>query len=361
MPFRYLFVLLGASVLLTSSPSAQAQLFRRDCAAPCVCPPACCPVEAAPAPTPTPPAEPGMTPEATPPAPPPMTLPTTPASSNTASPYEVGDLGGGALSTFDSVVGYIDDAIPSNVVRLRVDAAWDDNRPDRAEFFYSRDIGLKGVSSLNYEEIMAYVEGKLRSDFSVFIEGGTRFVQPVGDVDHNGFTDMTAGFKWAFFMDQNQVATFQTKLYIPTGDPNNWVGTGHASLEPGLLYFNRLFEKLCVESELRLWIPLTGDDFAGPVVRYGVGFSYGERPADRWWFAPVAEFVGWTVLGGKETVLPSEPLVIQEAAGDTIVNVKLGIRVGLGKRFDIYTGYGRPLTGDVWYKDIWRTEFRLAF
>src|SRR5205085_1898326 len=34
--------------------------------------------------------------------------------------------------------GYIDNAIPKTMFRLRFDAAYDDNRPDRAEFFYAK-------------------------------------------------------------------------------------------------------------------------------------------------------------------------------------------------------------------------------
>jgi hypothetical protein len=46
--------------------------------------------------------------------------------------------------------------------------------------------------------------------------------------------------------------------------------------------------------------------------------------------------------------------------GDTIVNAKLGLRIGSGNA-DFYASYGRALTGDVWYKDIVRLEFRLGF
>ena len=49
-----------------------------------------------------------------------------------------------------------------------------------------------------------------------------------------------------------------------------------------------------------------------------------------------------------------------DARGDTIVNGKFGVRVGSGKS-DFYVGYGRALTGEVWYKDIIRFEFRRAF
>jgi hypothetical protein len=76
----------------------------------------------------------------------------------------------------------------------------------------------------------------------------------------------------------------------------------------------------------------------------------------------VVELVGWTVLSGKELVPPAPPpLAIKDASGDTILNAKFGVRLGLGDWGDMYAGYGRALTGDTWYKDIWRVEFRLFF
>jgi hypothetical protein len=84
--------------------------------------------------------------------------------------------------------------------------------------------------------------------------------------------------------------------------------------------------------------------------------------------APVVEVVGWTVLSGKE--LNPDGLVATGAAGDTIVNAKFGVRIGIGKappdsliwsRSDLYVGYGRALTGEVWYKDMLRVEFRRFF
>src|SRR6185295_15697292 len=94
----------------------------------------------------------------------PPVVPEAAASAAPPSPYEVSDLGGGALATFDSTVGYIDNAIPSNLFRLRVDAAYRANRATRAEFFYARGApfgpGLpKPETSDDYQEIIGYLEG----------------------------------------------------------------------------------------------------------------------------------------------------------------------------------------------------------
>jgi hypothetical protein len=50
-----------------------------------------------------------------------------------------------------------------------------------------------------------------------------------------------------------------------------------------------------------------------------------------------------------------------EANGDTIINVKLGVRTYFGEHSDIYVGYGHPVTGSRWYDDIFRLEYRFHF
>jgi hypothetical protein len=276
------------------------------------------------------------------------------------------DLSAGELSTFDSSVGYIDSAIPTNLFRLRVDAAYDSNRPTRAEFFYARGQPLgpglpRPEIRVDYQEIMAYAEGTLASDFSVFVESPVRFINPELNENHAGYGDMNFGCKYAFQNCPDAVTSIQFRTWVPTGNPDQGLGNDHVSLEPALLAYRKLSDRLRIEGELRCWIPIDGTDFAGSIVRYGAGFSYGERPADDLWLTPVVEVVGWTVLDGQQAVAPPLPPVVQDAAGDTIVNLKLGVRLGLGNLADLYTGYGRALTGDVWYKDIWRTELRFAF
>jgi hypothetical protein len=49
-----------------------------------------------------------------------------------------------------------------------------------------------------------------------------------------------------------------------------------------------------------------------------------------------------------------------DAAGDTIVNLKFGVRSYFGCS-DLYLGYGRCVTGDRWYQDILRVEYRYHF
>ncbi len=274
--------------------------------------------------------------------------------------------------------GYIDGAVPMNLLRLRVDAAYNNTRPDRAEFFYPKcgcfrtdpgplnDPNAPGPrlleSAVNYQEISAYLEVAPVRWFSAFLDVPVRFLNPDVNANTAGLSDINAGVKVALLAYDDLFVTLQFRTYAPTGDGDRGLGTDHVSLEPALLIFHRLTDRLSMEAELRDWIPINGTDFAGNVIRYGLGASYAVLDTGRLRVSPVAEVVGWTVLDGKVTV-PSPDLTsltVQDAEGDTIVNVKVGVRVLFGNA-DIYTGYGRALTGDTWYEDIYRLEFRLHF
>lgn len=290
--------------------------------------------------------------------------PTTPDTNQNPSSQDSGDTGD-SVSTFDSAVGYIDRAIPSSLLRFRYDAAYRSNRPTRAEFFYPRGgkfgPGLPVFEPrIDYQELSAYAEVAFQPQVSAFLNVPVRFLNPEVNGNHEGYSDLSTGFKYAFVYEPDLVASFQMQVWAPTGYSRRGLGTRHVSFEPAFLLFARLTEKVRLESEVRYWVPAGGTDFAGDVIRYGVGLSYGDPRPGCFWLTPVVECVGWTVLSGKESVAAA-PTAIVNAEGDTIVNLKAGLRAGRGERYDIYVGYGRALTGAVWYKDILRTELRINF
>jgi hypothetical protein len=267
----------------------------------------------------------------------------------------------------DSRVGYIDNAIPASQFRLRFDDSLDDTRPTRAEFFYPRG-GPNGPGlplpekRVDFQDITAYLEYAPWERFSGFLELPYRFIEPEVNARHAGISDLNAGFKWAFVRTEDTVATFQFRTYAPTGDSRRGLGTDHVSLEPALLLYQRLTDRLAAEAEFRTWVPVGGTDFAGEIIRYGAGIHYDLCQVGNVQFTPVAEFVGWTVLDGKTTVVPPSGIAfIESAAGQTIVNMKFGLRMKLGDRADLYTGYGRPLTGNQWYANTVRVELRLFY
>jgi hypothetical protein len=326
--------------------------------------------------------------------------------------------GMGATTAIASNGGYIDTAIIRSRVRVRFDANYDDTSPDKAEFIYPKcgcfgnpanfpkaisngvfntpkalrlgyDPMARGpqhtmVSNLpvarmfggdpriNYQEVATYLEYAPTQNFSGFIELPARFLDPTLVRNAAGFSDLNLGFKYAFVAEPNEYYTFQFRTYCPTGAADLGLGTGHVSVEPAFLVFQRLTDRLYFDGEFRDWIPVFGSNFAGNVLRYGVGLTYNFVLTDHFRVAPVNEVVGWTILNGKEYVdtNPNGPLNV---AGQTIVNEKIGIRIGLGDysqagggsalndRHSLYVGYGRCLTGDAWYRDTFRLEYNFWF
>lgn len=378
----------NGQVVASSRPCA-------PCTVPCYTPPPCPKLEAipptAPPTAPTAPTAPTTPVQPTPaPAPATPTPPTQPETSAAAQeptlPSEGGlALGGGTVAVADTAAGYIDSAIPRTRFRLRYDSAYGDNRPDRAEFFYPKcgcfaNPALAGAAfdpkasgpplpetKVDYQDIDGYLEAAVNDRLSGFIEIPYRFLNPEVNANTNGFSDLKVGFKAAAYASDSQYLTFQMRTYIPTGDGSRGLGTNHVSLEPGLLYYRKLSDRLSLEGEFKDWIPIGGSDFEGNVVRYGVGLSYLAMNSCKFRVSPVVEFVGWTVLSGKEA--DGATGAILNASGDTIINAKVGIRFGFGEliqpggfgRSDLYIGYGRALTGDVWYRDLIRAEWRLNF
>jgi hypothetical protein len=264
-------------------------------------------------------------------------------------------------------VGYIDSAIPSDMLRLRYDASFNNPRPSRAEFFWPQGgPGHPGPprpeTSVNYQELIATVEYQLTPQLSGFVEAPWRNLHPEVNDHATGFGDMNAGFKYAFLYNEDLVATFQLRTYVPTGDGRRGLGVDHTSLEPALLVYWRLDESWGFEGELRDWVPIGGTDFAGNVLRYGVGLHYDGLQKEKLQVVPVVELVGWTVLSGKESVpVVADGFQAKDAAGDTILNAKFGLRFKWGDWGDLYAGYGRALTGDRWYANTFRIEWRLSY
>lgn len=276
--------------------------------------------------------------------------------------------------------GYIDYAVVRNFFRIRFDAAYNDRFADRAEFIYPQCGCFNGLtpppsplakgppkpeSRVDYQDLTPYVELVLLPGLSGFIETPVRFLNPEQNDNAAGFSDIITGFKYALVAHDDTYLTFQFKIYAPTGDPHQGLGTGHASLEPGLLLYQRWTDRLSLYGELRDWIPLSdanfaGHDFAGNVFRYGIGFGYDLLNSDSCCqtrrLAAITELVGWSVLGGQE----SNQTNVFDATGDSILNAKVGLRYTMNEH-SFYLGYGHALTSQAWYEDIMRLEYRLAF
>jgi hypothetical protein len=329
--------------------------------------------------------------------------------------------------------GYLDPAIPRTMFRLRYDAGFNMNHPDRATFFYGtwqelsfhphgilrQDGAFGGVlfdprargpvalpGKIDYQEVSPYLEVAANDRLSAFVELPNRFIDfdnlqedndrepgPTGKgfpepgfggvgggndnnphTNFDGLSDVRFGFKAALLADPCQYLTFQFRTYAPTGDVGHGLGTGHWSLEPGLLLYKRLTDRLVLQGEFEAWFPIQGGPLAGNVLTYGVGLGYDIYQCGNLRVTPIAEFVGWTVLNGFESFIGDVGTIpvpagvnvptghgVLDAGGNTIVNAKLGVRTYFGCHSDLYAGFGQALTTIRWYDEIVRVEYRLSF
>lgn len=289
-----------------------------------------------------------------------------------------------------SMVGYIDDAVVSTKLRVRFETGFENDVPDRAEFFYAKcgcyaglpaghafydpeapGPGPGAASLLDFQQALVQGEVATSDRLSFFAELPLRWIQPqsfvagTGDPWDNqgGLGDLRAGVKVALVSAVDQVVTLQVRGFLPTGKSENGLGTNHVSVEPALLMYHRLSDRASIESQVGFWAPLGGSDgvpidapdgFSGNVFIYGIGPAVEVYRGPRVRFAPVVELVGWHVLGGFQSVG-------EEAGGTDIVNLKIGARVSWDDAGSFYAGWGRALTDAQWYHDILRFEYRRTF
>lgn len=288
-----------------------------------------------------------------------------------------------------SMVGYIDDAIVATQIRIRFDAGFDNNAPDRAEFFYPQCACNGGtapgprngqglVVDLNFQQLYMRAEYAPIRRLSFFVEVPVRWIQPqsfakfTGSFSNQaGLSDVQEGIKFAALASSSRYLTFQFQASFPSGDGSKGLGTQHYSVEPELIYYQAISSRAALEAMVNGVLPsggstFKGKGFAGNVFNYGVGPSYTVYRGERVQFTPVIELVGWSVLGGLETQpLPNptaqKPATVLPADGVNIVNLKAGARTTIGAHNSLYVGYGHQLTHDMWYKQIVRVEYRYTF
>jgi hypothetical protein len=356
----------GQDPVTPTSGFGRGPLGTRAAPAPCYpCPPATpCPVTGQP-----------MTPGMTDPANPPL-----PVAQPNPQPPDFGGLTGGAdIGPTVGLNGYIENAAPTTMARLRFDAGYGNNRPDRGEFFYakcgcfqtrdSHGPPLMPERNVDYQELTSSVEVAFTKRFSAFFNIPVRFLNPDLNANAGGLSDISFGSKYAFIYNEKRIVSLWLQFQAPSGNTTSGLGNGNWWIQPGILYLEQLSKEWQLFGELRFQTPLGArSDFTGNMVRYGLGTSYVVAQGRWGYVAPVLEMVGWTVLSGKG-LNPDSGLAVS-ASGDTIVNAKFGVRVGLGApalgtpyptRSDLYVGYGRALTGVVWYKDLLRVEYRYFF
>ena len=205
-----------------------------------------------------------------------------------------------AFSLFD-----IDPAQPFNNFRIRTVLANRMRLPDRAEYFWAKTGSFKGPPK--GESVINYQEARMRMElgskkFSTAFEIPLRAVDPVENQNHAGLGDMQVIVK-TVLLDGNQwMLTQYFGTHMATGNAAAGLGTGHVSLEPGLLFRNELREHTWMHGELKFWFPLGADpQHGGQVLKFATGFNQVWSETDHNAWIPSVEFVAYSVLNGLAT------------------------------------------------------------
>lgn len=278
----------------------------------------------------------------------------------------------------------IDVAYPQNVTSFRFDTAFGMGYPDRSEYFWKKVDNATGPiltrNDVDFQEVRVYSE-HAAGDSSAFIELPIRFVQTPGERSNTGLGDLQIGVKSllskgdGFYLiptpgnstDSWRVCGILTNyIRFSSSLAERGLSTGHFSLEPGLLATYSMSKYTIFSNELKYWIPLGGTrGFAGNVLRWGMGASHviffsSPEVDSRLHFAiiPTIELIGWDFRNGGQTKIVGGNPEQKPVNRISVINVQPGVRVPLGKHFEIGISSSTKLTGQGVYDDLYRIDFR---
>lgn len=235
-----------------------------------------------------------------------------------------------AFSLFD-----IDPAQPFNNFRTRMVLGNRMRLPDRAEYFWGRTVDGRGPSQgesvLNYQDLRFRMETGSKN-FSATFEVPFRAVDPVMNLDHAGLGDLEIITKTVLISGNTWLLTQYFGSYMPTGAVGMGLGTGHVSLEPGLLFRHKWNDESWLHGELKFWFPLGADPaHSGQVLKFAVGMNRVWYETDHSAWLPSLELTSYSVLNGLARDATGE---VQAVDGDLMLYLTPGLHYAYDGRGD---------------------------
>lgn len=236
-----------------------------------------------------------------------------------------------AFSLFD-----IDPAQPFNNLRVRTALGQRMHLPDRAEYFWARTVDRRGPprgeAVLNYQDLRLRLESGGKR-FSAAFEVPFRAVDPRVNSNHAGLGDLQLIAKTVLLSGQDWLVTQYFGTHMPTGAPGMGLGTGHVSLEPGLLFRNKWRDDAWLHGELKFWFPLGADpQHGGQVVKFATGANRVWYDSDSSAWIPSLELTTYSVLNGLARDASGNLLDID---GDLMFYITPGLHYAVDGRGDM--------------------------
>ncbi len=166
----------------------------------------------------------------------------------------------------------LDTAVTSPYAGLRIRSNRGLTSPDRLEYIWSRNGKGPGPES-RVDWIDTMFRTELGNEKAALIsEIGMRALNPEINPNTVGFADMLVGAKAMIYNGKCTKISSIFLTHINTGPADRGLGTGHFSLEPGLLMRHQWSDKTYLHGEVKYRIPIAATaNFAGRCANFGMG------------------------------------------------------------------------------------------
>lgn len=217
--------------------------------------------------------------------------------------------------------------VPSAGLRFRYNRGA--SSPDRLEYLWARSGKGPGPESGvdMFDSVFRTELGNARA--VVISEISMRSLDPERAPNTTGFGDMVVGGKTLLFDGKCSKLSSIFLSYLNTGPADRGLGTGHVSLEPGLLGLHQWSEQTFLHGAIQYRIPISGSrGFAGDVLTTSWAVSSVWQDSDAYAWIPVLEIQTHSFLFGAQT-LPDGS--IRRVDGTTALDILPGSRWALGQ------------------------------
>jgi hypothetical protein len=259
----------------------------------------------------------------------------------------------------------IDVSQPLGNFRFRTDAVYNLTKPDRSEYFWAMPgRGPVLEESVDYQEFRFLMETGSPS-FSLGTEVPIRMLNPEINGNTAGVGDIQLIQKAVLLSGRRWQMTQLTRTTFNNGNARKGLGTGHVSIEPGMLFRYQYSELTFLHSELKLTFPIAGDPaYSGQALKWGIGISTVYYETDTVALIPTLEFTNIWLLDGQYTPFPAG--VPTDVDGDGIFNLAPGLRIACDTGGDlgvVEMGFSSVMAigSNGWYDALLRLDLRFVF
>lgn len=217
--------------------------------------------------------------------------------------------------------------VPNVGLRMRYNRGA--SSPDRLEYLWARaGKGPAAESRLDVLDTVLRTEvgntrGVLISEISM------RSLDPERAPNTTGFGDMVVGGKAVVYDGACTKLSSIFLTYLKTGPVDRGLGTGHVSLEPGLLGMHQWSERTFLHAAIQYRLPIAGTPgFAGDVLTTSWAASTVWQDRDDFAWIPLLEFQTHSFLFGSQTESDG---TVSRVNGTTALDILPGSRFAFSR------------------------------